>query len=126
MWTNIRHGVFVILGLLAFFLTWPHALDWMSKGGNILNPISFFHDAIRHGDTAAFLSLDMLFVWVTYMIWVVFDANRIGLGFKWGIFFVFFSYVGVSLSFPVYLVVRERFIDRKKSISDGTRQQLGH
>jgi hypothetical protein len=115
MSTNIRHAVFIVLGIAAFLLTWPHAFDWMEAGGNILNPVDFFGDAIAHGNTAAFLSLDILFMWVTYMVWVVFDAKRIGLGYKWGIFFLLFSYAGVSLAFPVYLVVRERFIDRRRS-----------
>ena len=115
MGTNIRHAIFIALGVAAFLLTWPHAFDWMREGGNILNPVAFFGDAIAHGRTAAFLSLDILFMWLTYMIWVVFDAHRIGLGYKWGIFFLLFSYVGVSLAFPVYVVVRERFIDRRRA-----------
>lgn len=110
---NIRHGLYLALGLTAFFVTWPHAFVWMREGGNILNPYNFFADAIVHGRTAAFLSLDMLFMWVTYMIWVVFDARQIGMGYRWGVFFLLFSYVGVSLAFPVYLLVRERFIARK-------------
>ena len=80
MATNIRHVVFIVLGIAAFLLTWPHAFDWMRRGGNILDPVAFFRDAIAPGGTAAFLSLDMLFAWITYMIWVVFDAKRIGLG----------------------------------------------
>jgi hypothetical protein len=111
MGTTIRHTFYLVLGIAAFFLTWPHAFQWMSEGGNILNPVAFFGDAIAHGRTAAFLSFDILFMWVTYMIWVVTDAHRIGLGYKWGVFFLLFSYVGVSLAFPVYLIVRERFLD---------------
>jgi hypothetical protein len=117
MGISIRHAVYLVMGIAAFFLTWPHAITWMQAGGNIFNPYSFFADAIVHGKTAAFLSLDILFMWVTYMIWVVSDAKRIGLGYKWGVFFVLFSYVGVSLAFPVYLVVRERYIDRNKALS---------
>ena len=114
---NIRHAIYIALGLAAFVLTWPHAFDWMHEGGNILDPVAFFRDAIEHGNTAAFLSLDMLFMWVTYMIWVVVDSARIGLGYRWGVFFLFFSYLGVSLAFPVYLVVRERFIDSARGTS---------
>ena len=46
------------------------------------------------------------------MVWVVFDANRIGLCYQWGVLFILFSYLGVSLAFPVYLVVRERHLDK--------------
>lgn len=113
MSNTIRHAVYLALGITAFFLTWPHAIVWMREGGNILNPVDFFGDALVHGRTAAFLSLDILFMWVTFMIWVVADAHRIGLGYRRGLFFVFFSYAGVSLAFPVYLIVRERFLDRR-------------
>lgn len=112
MSTNVRHAIFIIIGIAAFVLTWPFAIDWMRAGGNILNPIAFFHDAIVLGKTAAFLSLDAMFMWLTYMIWVLFDTQRIGLGAKWGLFFIFLSYLGVSMAFPVYLVVRERHLDR--------------
>jgi hypothetical protein len=115
---NIRHGIFIVLGIAAFFLTWPHAIDWMRGGGNIFNPIQFFADAIGAGGTAAFLSIDMAIAWLVYMIWVLFDARRIGLGIKWGWFFVALSYVGVSLAFPIYLVTRERFLDRRANSAE--------
>lgn len=113
MATNIRHGFFLLLGALALVLTWPHAFDWMAAGGNILNPVQFFGDAISAGGTAAFLSIDMAIAWLVFMVWVVFDAKRIGLGYKWGWIFVLLSYIGVSMAFPLYLVVRERYLARK-------------
>jgi len=120
MATNIRHAFFLMLGLAALFLTWPHAFEWMRQGGNIFNPVQFFADAINAGGTAAFLSIDMAIAWLVFMIWVVVDTRRIGMGAKWGWFFVALSYVGVSLSFPVYLITRERFIDRRKGGVDPT------
>jgi len=114
MATNIRHGFFLIMGIAALFLAWPHAFDWMRAGGNILNPVAFFGDAIKVGNTAAFLSIDMAIAWVVYMVWVVVDAQRIGMGAKWGWFFLFLSYVCVSLAFPVYLITRERFLDNRR------------
>ncbi|GAA1434036.1 hypothetical protein GCM10009641_26360 [Mycobacterium cookii] len=110
--TNIRHGFYVVAGAVALILTWPNAFQWMSKGGNILNPIAFFGDAIAPGGTAAFLSIDMAIAWLVFMVWVVSDSSRIGLGHKWGWVFVALSYIGVSMAFPVYLVTRERFLEK--------------
>lgn len=110
---NIKHGLFLVLGVVALLTTWPHAIDWMAKGGNIFDPVQFFADAINAGGTAAFLSIDMAIAWLVFMIWVVYDADRIGMGMKWGWFFVALSYVGVSFTFPVYLIVRERWLDRR-------------
>jgi hypothetical protein len=110
---SIRHAIFVVLGAAALLLTWPHAFDWMGDGGNILNPVDFFGDAIDAGGTAAFLSIDMAIAWVVFMIWVVGDAPRIGMRRRTGWLFVALSYIGVSMAFPVYLVVRERHLARQ-------------
>ncbi|MCW2816098.1 MAG: hypothetical protein JWN84_3553 [Nocardioides sp.] len=113
MWMNIRHALYVGLGAAALVLTWPYAFDWMDAGGNILDPSAFFGDAIKAGGTASFLSIDMLIAWAVFMVWVVTDATRIGLGTRWGVAFVLLSYIGVSMAFPVYLVTRERFLHRR-------------
>lgn len=113
MLMNIKHAFFILIGTAALFLTWPYAFDWMRGGGNILNFPSFFIDAIKAGKTAAFLSIDMAIAWVVYLVWVVPDAKKIGLGAKWGWFFFFLSYVQVSMAFPFYLVVRERFLEKQ-------------
>lgn len=116
MTTTIKHGFFIIIGILALLVTWPFAFDWMRAGGNILNPVQFFGDALAPGGTAAFLALDMAVAWAVFMVWVVFDTRRIGMGMKWGWFFVFLSYIGVSMAFPFYLVARERFLDRRAKL----------
>lgn len=54
-------------------------------GGDILNPLSFFVDPYRLGGAPAFLTIDIAVCWVAFMVWVVFDAKRIGLGAKWGL-----------------------------------------
>lgn len=118
---SLRHGFFLVVGIAALFLTWPHAFDWMRHGGNILNPVQFFADAINAGGTAAFLSIDMAIAWVVFMVWVVIDAQRIGMGLKWGWFFVGLSYIGVSMAFPFYLITRERFIDARNKANAETR-----
>lgn len=114
MTQNVKHGFFLILGIVALLTTWPHAFDWMAAGGNILDPIAFFGDAIKAGGTAAFLSIDMAIAWLVFMVWVVYDTDRIGMGMKWGWFFVALSYIGVSFTFPVYLITRERFLDSRR------------
>jgi len=111
--TNIRHAFYILAGTIALVLTWPNAFTWIAAGGNILNPVDFFGDAIAAGGTAAFLSIDMAIAWLVFMVWVVSDSNRIGLGYKWGWLFVALSYIGVSMAFPVYLVTRERYLDKR-------------
>lgn len=118
MATNIRHAFFLLAGAVALALTWPHAFDWMAAGGNIMNPVQFFGDAINAGGTAAFLSIDMAIAWLVFMVWVVFDAKRIGMGYKWGWIFVLLSYIGVSMAFPVWLVTRERYLAKHAKVGE--------
>jgi hypothetical protein len=111
--TNIRHACYLLAGAVALALTWPHAFQWIADGGNILNPVEFFGDAIAADGTAAFLSIDMAIAWLVFMVWVVSDSKRIGLGSKWGWLFVALSYIGVSMAFPLYLFTRERYLDKR-------------
>jgi hypothetical protein len=111
--TNVRHAFYLVAGAAALLLTWPHAFSWMAAGGNILNPVAFFGDAVAAGGTAAFLTIDMAVAWLVFMVWVVTDSKRIGLGYRWGWTFVALSYIGVSMAFPVYLVTRERYLDKR-------------
>ena len=120
--TNVRHACYVVAGVAALVLTWPHAFSWMASGGNILNPVAFFGDAIAAGGTAAFLSIDMAIAWLVFMVWVVTDSKRIGLGYKWGWLFVALSYIGVSMAFPVYLVTRERYLDKRARTAESAAQ----
>jgi hypothetical protein len=112
--TNIRHAFYVVAGIAALFLTWPHAFQWMADGGNILNPVEFFGDPISAGGTGAFLSIDMAVAWLVFMVWAVTDSKRIGAGYKWGWAFVILSYIGVSMAFPFYLVFRERYLAKRE------------
>jgi hypothetical protein len=84
----------------------------MAASGNILNPLAFFGEATAAGGTAAFLTIDMAIAWLVFMVWVQSDSKQIGLGYKWGWIFVGLSYIGVSMAFPVYLVTRERFLEK--------------
>lgn len=110
---NVRHAAYIVAGIAALFLTWPFVFDSMREGGNILNPIAFFGDAIAAGGTAAFLSIDMLIAWAVFIVWVLTDSVRIGMGIKRGVLFVLLSYIGVSMSYPFYIVVRERFLAQR-------------
>lgn len=108
---NIRHLLFVIAALVSTAWAWSQGLAWMAAGGNLLNLPSFFVDAYRSGPAAGFLTIDILFVWLVFIAWVIGDARRIGLGTKWGAFFALLSFGGTCLAFPLYLVMRERTLD---------------
>lgn len=112
---KIKHGVLIVIAIGSLLLAWPHAFNWVLDGGNILNLPSFFIDAYKIGGASAFLTVDLLACWAVYLIWVVPDAKRIGLGAKKGWIFFFLSFLGTCFALPLYLVVRERHLDRQEA-----------
>ncbi|MGE0827777.1 MAG: DUF2834 domain-containing protein [Hyphomonadaceae bacterium] len=112
MLTNIRHILLVAVAIAALFLTWPYAIDWMKAGGNILDGSQFFGEPIRMGGTAAFLAIDLLIVWLVFIVWVIGDARKNGLG-ALGWAFAALSFIAVSMAFPLYIVVKERLLAKR-------------
>lgn len=111
---QIRHILYIILGVTGLIWCWYHGIQWMMNGGNLINLPSFFIDAYHSGSAAAFLTIDILIAWGVFMIWVVGDAKKIGLGAGKGWLFVALSGLGTCFAFPLYLVVRERFLERRE------------
>lgn len=111
---QLKHGFLILIAIGSLFVAWPMAFDWMRAGNNILNFPSFFIQPFQLGGAAGFLTVDILVCWAAYLVWVVPDAKRIGLGAKIGWLFFFLSYLGTCFAFPLYLVVRERHLDRQQ------------
>jgi uncharacterized membrane protein len=112
-----KHILYIAVALFGLVTCWIHGLAWMAAGGNIFNLPSFFIDAYNSGSAAAFLTIDILIAWGVFMIWVVGDAKKIGLGAGKGWLFVTLSGLGTCFAFPVYLVVRERHLAASGSVA---------
>lgn len=110
MSAKLRHTVYVIIALAATAGAWWHGFAWIAQDGNILNLPSFFIDSYRSGSAAAFLTIDILAAWAVFMIWVVPDARRIGLGAKTGWVYFALSFIGTCFALPLYLRARERHL----------------
>ena len=109
-----RHALYIAAAIVSLIWAWMKGFAWIEGGGNILNLPSFFIDAYNSGDAAAFLTIDILFVWGIFIVWVISDAARIGLGTGKGILFALLSGLGTCFAFPLYLVVRERHLDSQQ------------
>ncbi len=113
MGISTRHAIFVIAAVVSLVWAWSLGFAWIGEGGNLVNLPSFFIDAYRSGSAAAFLTVDILFAWGVFIVWVIADARRIGLGAKTGIGFALLSLLGTCFAFPLYLVRRERWLERE-------------
>jgi hypothetical protein len=114
---TIKHALFVVFAIGSLFAAWPHAFAWMHSGGNLINLPSFFVDSYRSGSAAAFLTIDITIAWITFMIWVVGDAAKVGLGARIGWLFLALSFLGTCFAFPLYLVLRERHLARAGQVA---------
>ncbi|MCB2089590.1 MAG: DUF2834 domain-containing protein, partial [Sphingomonadaceae bacterium] len=95
---KIRHTVYALAAIASLIWVWSLAFDWIGAGGNILNLPSFFIDAYQSGSAAGFLTIDILVVWGAFMLWVIPDARRIGLGTKTGLTFLLLSFLGTCFA----------------------------
>ena len=106
----VRHAFYIFAAIASALVAWWHGIMWVREGGNLLLLPSFFLDAYRSGSASAFLTIDILAVWIVYMVWVVPDAVRVGLGARKGWLFLALSFIGTCFALPLYLVVRERHL----------------
>lgn len=112
---GIRHALYILIAFLSAAAAWWHGIAWVREGGNLLLLQTFFLDAYRSGSAAAFLTIDILAVWIVFMIWVVPDAVRTGLGARKGWLYFGLSFIGTCFAFPLYLVARERHLARVRA-----------
>lgn len=60
----------------------------MAAGSNLFNLPSFLIDAYNSGPASAILPIDIVVAWLTFRVRVIGDAQKIGLGARWGWVFV--------------------------------------
>jgi Terpene cyclase DEP1 len=112
-----KHLIYIAVAIASVIWAWTHAFAWMAGGGNLVNLPSFFIDSYNSGSAAAFLTIDIAVAWGVFMIWVVGDAAKIGLGAKTGWIFIALSFFGTCFAFPLYLVARDRHLAKTGQIA---------
>jgi hypothetical protein len=112
-----KHALFVAAAVISPVWAWAKGVAWVTEGGNLINLPSFFIDAYNSGSASTCLTIYILFVWGVFLVWVIADARRIGLGTRTGAAFGLLSMLGICFAFPLYLVRRERWLDRERGMT---------
>ena len=105
--------VYVLIGIVAFFLTGSQALAYMGAGP-VGGTEQFWRDAITANHASLFLVYDiaLLALAVTILMWV--ECRKVGIGTGWFVAYVVLSaLVGISTFVPFFLAHRQRILDAR-------------
>jgi len=114
----IRQTLYLALAFVGLIWAWsnglPWTIDWFLEGPSPLNlPLffyEFFNSAYVANPTAAFLTVDLLGAWFTFLVFVLPEAKRLQMSHGW-LYFLIACTLGVCVAMPLFLFFRERLLD---------------
>jgi len=95
---NILYGLF---GVIAVLVCWYYNIEHMDQGGGFVSFVTQNH--VNPASSSIFY--DILFLFITITIWMGFEAFRLKIKYWWMYIFIGL-FIGVSFSFPVFLIHR--------------------
>ena len=105
-----RKHLFLMLSILGVCYTWYYNIQWFQ---NVNDPtfINFFNDAQANFAGKSF-GADLSVVVLTFFVWFIPDARKLKIKAWWVIIPLTFL-IAVAFSFPFYLYLRERTLEKK-------------
>jgi uncharacterized protein DUF2834 len=98
--------VYGIVGCLALVGTWGNVLGLVTQLGFIGGTIQFWKDTLANG-ASRFITVDILFLGLSVMIWMVLEARRLQMRGVW-LYIVFGILIAISLAVPLFMIHRQR------------------
>jgi hypothetical protein len=97
------------IAVLALIATWSQNLAFFEETGSF-SGLAFI-EACFANHAAASISIDILFFGLAAFVFMAVEAKRLGIRFFW--LYVLLSFlVAVSVTFPVFMAVRQRHLAR--------------
>ena len=117
-----RQGLYLLLAVVGLIWAWSHGLafsmDWLTATPNPWNVpqffVDFFYSAYVASPTAAFLTVDLLGAWFTFLVFVLPESRRLNIKVGW-VYFLLACTAGVCFAMPLFLLHRERILQRADS-----------
>lgn len=97
---------YALIGLLALVGTWGNVLGMVSELGFWGGTLRFWQDTLVNG-SSRFITVDVLFLSLSLVIWMVLEARRLGLPGIW-LYVLLGLFVAISVAFPLFMIHRER------------------
>jgi hypothetical protein len=101
--------IYALIAVAALISTWSQNLAFMALRDN--GGIAGFIRAAFVNPAAASLGYDILFFALAAFVWMVVEAQRLGLRFVW-LYIVLSCLIAVSVIFPLFLIARQRRLAR--------------
>ena len=104
--------LYYALAVVGFIATWYYNWQYIANGGG-LGPSEFFGAAFANVLTTA-ITIDVYCAALVFSVWVFSDSRRLSVKWPWLYVFLCF-FVGLAISFPLYLASRERALCGSKT-----------
>ena len=93
------------IGLLAFIGTWGNIINLVGEHGFWGGTIRFWQDVLAN-ESSRFITVDMLFLGMAVVLWMVLEARRLKIPGVW-LYVVFGFFIAISLAVPLFMIHRE-------------------
>lgn len=110
---SLKQFTYLFLSFLGAVCTWYFNVQYFQGTGTIL--FSPIHFAVQAGSTpaGASMSMDALITGLAAIVWMLTDANKIGMKHAWA-YIAFGSWISFTFLFPLFLFMRERHLDQQQ------------
>lgn len=109
----IAYGLLAVLALIG---TWANNVQYLSLGFLGANQ-RFWLDTLANPASRS-ITVDVTFLFVALSIWMFLEARRLGMRGAW-LYVVFGVLVAISVTFPLFLLNRERALQRQAGEAHG-------
>lgn len=99
-------AVYALIGVVAFIGSWGNILGVVSQYGFWEGTMRFWQDTLVNS-SSRFITVDLLFLGLTVIVWMVLEARRLKIPGVW-LYVVAGLLVAISLTVPLFMIQRER------------------
>jgi hypothetical protein len=96
---------YAVIGLLALMGTWGNILGLVAQNGFFGGTVKFWRDVLIN-ESSRFITVDMLFLGLAVILWMVLEARRLEIPGVW-LYIAFGVLIAISLAVPLFMIHRE-------------------
>jgi Protein of unknown function DUF2834 len=103
--------VYALIAVLALIGTWGNNVAYLG-GGFLETNRAFWSDTLANPASRS-ITVDLFYLGLAVFVWMVLEARRLGMRWVW-LYLVFGMLIAISVTVPVFLILRERVLAKKE------------